>query len=125
MGPEAFTPLADALVSEEAEVRKEAIRSLGKLQQRAPLDPAQVVPPLLDALADRDPGVRAIAATYLGIIHHGGEDVVPALAEMLKDGDPEVRTAAAQCAWIIWRRGDPGGPGAAPRGRRQRRERRA
>jgi len=95
MGPEAFTPLADALVSEEAEVRKEAIRSLGKLQQRAPLDPAQVVPPLLDALADRDPGVRAIAATYLGIIHHGGEDVVPALAEMLKDGDPEVRTAAA------------------------------
>lgn len=95
MGPEAFTPLTDALSNPDAEVRKEAVRSLGKLQERAPLDADQVIPPLLDALADRDPGVRTIAATYLGIIHQHGEDVVPALVEMLKDESPEVRTAAA------------------------------
>lgn len=95
MGPDAYTPLADALTSDEPAVRKEAVRSLGKLQQRAPLDPSFVVPPLLDALADRDAGVRTIAVTYLGIIHQDPEAVVPALAEMLKDEDPEVRTAAA------------------------------
>lgn len=95
MGREAYTPLADALVSTESEVRKEALRSLGKLQQRAPLEPSAVVPHLLDALADRDAGVRTIAATYLGIIHQDAEAVVPALVEMLKDESPEVRTAAA------------------------------
>ena len=95
MGPEAYTPLADALVSTESGVRIEALRSLGKLQQRAPLEPGAVIPHLLDALADRDPGVRTIAATYLGIIHQDPEAVVPALAEMLKDENPEVRTAAA------------------------------
>lgn len=95
MGPEAYTPLADALVSNESEVRKEALRSLGKLQQRAPLQPSIVVPHLLDALADRDATVRTIAATYLGILHEDAQAVVPALAEMLKDENPEVRTAAA------------------------------
>jgi HEAT repeat protein len=95
MGRDAYTPLSDALVSQHAEVRREALRSLGKLQERAPLEPGLVVPQLLDALADRDPGVRAMAATYLGIIHEHPDDVVPALAEMLKDGDPAVRTAAA------------------------------
>lgn len=95
MGPEAYTPLADALVSTESEVRKEALRSLGKLQQRAPLQPSIVVAHLLDALADRDATVRTIAATYLGIIHEDAQAVVPALVEMLKDEDPEVRTAAA------------------------------
>ena len=95
MGPDAFTPLANALKSDEPEVRKEAVRSLGKLQERAPLDADHVIPPLLDALADRDPGVRAVAATYLGIIHQHGEDVVPALADLLKDESPEVRGAAA------------------------------
>ena len=95
MGPDAFTPLADALKSDEPEVRKEAVRSLGKLQERAPLDADHVIPPLLDALADRDAGVRTIAATYLGIIHQHGEDVVPALADLLKDDSPEVRGAAA------------------------------
>ena len=96
IGPEAFTPLADALTSPEPEVRKEAARSLGKLAARGTMEGDHVIPPLLDALADRDPGVRTIAATYLGIIHEHGEDVVPALAEMLKDPDPEVRTAAAR-----------------------------
>ncbi len=95
MGPDAYTPLADALTNEDPAVRKEAVRSLGKLQGRASLDPSFVVPSLLDALADRDAGVRAIATTYLGIIHKDPDAAVPALTEMLKDEDPEVRTAAA------------------------------
>ena len=95
MGPDAFAPLTGALKSNEPEVRKEAVRSLGKLQERAPLDADHVIPPLLDALADSDPGVRSVAATYLGIIHQHGEDVVPALADLLKDDSPEVRGAAA------------------------------
>ena len=94
MGPDAYTPLADALTNQDPQVRREAVRSLGKLQQRAPLEAAVVVPTLLDALADREPGVRSIAATYLGIIHADAEAVVPALVEMLKDEDAEVRTAA-------------------------------
>ena len=96
IGAPAFTPLAEALTSPDAEVRKEAARSIGKLQQRGAVTADQVIPPLLDALADRDPTVRTIAATYLGIIHEHGVDVVPALAEMLKDEDPEVRTATAR-----------------------------
>ena len=96
MGAEAFTPLADALTSPEPEVRKESLRSIGKLQQRGAVTADHVIPPLLDALADRDPAVRTIAATYLGIIHEHGVDVVPALAEMLKDENPEVRTATAR-----------------------------
>ena len=95
MGPDAYTPLADALTNEDAAVRKEAVRSLGKLQGRASLDPSFVVPALLDALADRDASVRAIATTYLGIIHKNPDATVPALTEMLKDENPEVRTAAA------------------------------
>ena len=107
MGPEAYTPLADALVSTESEVRKEALRSLGKLQQRTPLDPSAVVPHLLDALADRDATVRTIAATYLGIIHENAEAVVPALMEMLKDENPEVRAAAATALGEFGPAGEP------------------
>ena len=59
---------------------------LGKLQGRASLDPSFVVPALLDALADRDAGVRAIATTYLGITKM--RTAVPALTEMLKDEIP-------------------------------------
>ena len=95
MGSDAFVPLRDTLTSEDAGVRKEALRAIGKLRDRASLDPDEVVPLLMDGLADPDPGVRTVSATYLGIIHEHGEEVVPALVETLQDEDPEVRTAAA------------------------------
>ena len=61
---------------------------MGKLQARASLDPSFVVPSLLDALADdRDAGVRAIATTYLGIIHEDPDAAVARADEMLKDED--------------------------------------
>lgn len=95
MGREAFPPLRDALNSEDPIVRRESLRSLGKLRERAPLDSRAVVPLLLDGLEDPETGVRVVAATYLGIIHEAGDTAVPALVEMLADDDAEVRSAAA------------------------------
>ena len=95
MGPNAFAPLRDSLSSDDAAVRREALRSIGKLKERAPLDATAVVPLLIDAMGDTDAGVRAVAATYLGIIHEGGADAVFALMAGLKDQVPDVRRAAA------------------------------
>jgi HEAT repeat protein len=95
MGPNAFGPLRDSLTSDDALVRRETLRSIGKLKDRAPLEAGAVVPLLIDGMRDPDPGVRAVAATYLGIIHQGGADAVFALMDGLKDEAPDVRRAAA------------------------------
>jgi HEAT repeat protein len=95
MGREAFPPLRDALSSDDPVVRREALRSIGKLKARAPLDARAVVPLLISAMNDEDPGMRAVAATYLGIIHEGGDEAVRALTTALADEDPEVRRACA------------------------------
>lgn len=95
MGEDAFVPLRNALSSEDAIVRKESLRAIGKLHARASLPSGVVVPLLLDGVSDVDAGVRMVSAIYLGIIHDEGEVVVPELIEMLEDEDAEVRTAAA------------------------------
>lgn len=95
MGREAYAPLRTAARSDDPVVRREALRSLGKLRERAPLDARAVVPLLLEGLADPDPGVRVVAATYLGIIDEEAAAVVPALIETLQDEHAEVRAAAA------------------------------
>lgn len=95
MGREAYSPLREGTSSDDPVVRRESLRSLGKLRERAPLDARAVVPLLLQGLADADPGVRTVAATYLGIIHEDGAAAVPALIETLADEVPEVRAAAA------------------------------
>ena len=95
MGPPAFPPLQAALKSEDPLVRREALRAIGKLKGRASLDTAAVLPLLINGMADDDPGVRAIAATYLGIIHEGGEAAVEALIDGLEDEEAEVRRSAA------------------------------
>ena len=46
-------------------------------------------------MADDDPGERAVAATYVGIIHEGADAAVPALLAALDDQAIEVRRAAA------------------------------
>ena len=96
MGREAFPPLRDALSSDDPVIRRESLRSLGKLRERAPLDARAVVPLLLQGLEDPEAGVRAVAATYLGIIHESPDTAVPALIEILADEDSEVRSAAAE-----------------------------
>jgi HEAT repeat protein len=95
MGKEALAPLRDALEHNDPVVRREALRSIGKLKDRAPLDTSVVIPLLIGGLADPDAGVRAVAATYLGIIHEAPEASVPALAKALADPDAEVRRSAA------------------------------
>ena len=69
MGPKAFEPLRQAVNHPEVIVRRESLRSIGKLRFRAPLASADVLPLLLDAMPDTDPTVRTVAATYLGILH--------------------------------------------------------
>lgn len=95
MGPHAFPPLRDSLASDDPAVRREALRSIGKLKERAPLAGTDVVPLLIDSAADTDATVRTVAATYLGIVHEGGADAVFALMDLLRDDVPEVRRAAA------------------------------
>jgi HEAT repeat protein len=95
MGPGALPPLRDALTSDDAIVRREALRSIGKLKDRASLDLGVVLPLLTDRMTDVDQGVRTVAATYLGIIHEGADVAVPALVKGLADSDPEVRRASA------------------------------
>jgi HEAT repeat protein len=107
MGRTAFAPLREALRSDDPVVRREALRSIGKLKERAPLDARAVLPLLIGATADPDPGVRTVAATYLGIIHEGGSEAVRALIDALKDPEPDVRRAAASALGSF-------GPEAAP-----------
>jgi HEAT repeat protein len=95
MGPSALDPLEEALDDDDPVVRREALRSIGKLKERAPLEGRLVLPVLVECMTDPDPGVRAVAATYLGIIHEGPTDAIPALIAGLKDADPEVRRASA------------------------------
>ena len=95
MGAAAVEPLRDALTSDETVVRREALRSLGKLRERASIDPQIIIPALLNALADPEPSVREIAVTYLGIVRDDPAKAVPGLIEALSDEDPAVRRSAA------------------------------
>ena len=95
MGRGAFGPLRDALGSDDPVVRRESLRSIGKLKDRAPLDTRAVLPLLIKGAKDADPGVRSVAVTYLGIVHEGGSDAVNALIAALEDSDADVRRSAA------------------------------
>jgi HEAT repeat protein len=95
MGPDAFDPLREGLWHEDPIVRRESLRSIGKLKERAPLEPGPVVKVLIESLRDRDDGVRTVAATYLGIVHVAPDQSVPALIAALSDPNGEVRREAA------------------------------
>jgi HEAT repeat protein len=95
MGPGALAPLRESLASDDPVVRREALRSIGKLKERAPLPSQQVFPLLVAHMKDPDAGIRTVAATYLGIIHEGGQDAVRALIAGLQDPQVEVRLASA------------------------------
>jgi HEAT repeat protein len=95
MGPRALPPLKEALASADPPVRREALRSIGKLRFRAPLQSNDVLPLVLDGMTDPDTSVRAVAATYLGIMHEEPGESVPLLAQGLEDPDPAVRRASA------------------------------
>lgn len=107
MGREAFGPLRQALKSPDPLVRREAIRSIGKLVSRAPVSAEEVVPLLVSAMSDSAHSVRAVAATYLGIIGGRPDTAVPALIAGLEDPSIEVRRASATALGAF-------GPAAAP-----------
>jgi len=95
MGSPAVQPLRDALHSDEPVVRREALRALGKLRERASIDPQIVVPLLLAAAKDADASVRQVAVTYLGIVRDRPQEEVAGLIGALDDTEPPVRQAAA------------------------------
>jgi HEAT repeat protein len=95
MGPEAFQPLREGLWDDDPIVRRESLRSIGKLKERAPLEAGPVVKVLIQSFRDRDDGVRTVAATYLGILRHAPEESVPALITGLSDPNGEVRRESA------------------------------
>ena len=95
MGSAAVAPLREAAAAEEANVRREALRSLGKLRERASIDPQLVIPQLLHALDDPDASVRHVAVTYLGIVRDNPGAEVPGLIKALEDAEADVREAAA------------------------------
>jgi HEAT repeat protein len=95
MGSPAVAPLREAISADEPVVRREALRSLGKLRERASIDPQVVVPALLDALKDPDASVRNIGVTYLGIVRDDPKQEVAGLIAALTDQEPAVREAAA------------------------------
>jgi HEAT repeat protein len=95
MGSAAVPALRNALDADEPAVRREALRSLGKLRERASIDPQIVIPSLLAALQDTDPTVREVAVTYLGIVRDSPAKEVPGLVDALGDDEASVRRAAA------------------------------
>ena len=95
MGSAAVPPLQEAVSASDEVVRREALRALGKLRERASIDPKIVVPLLLRAIDDPDPGVRGVAVTYLGIVRDDPASEVAALIKALADETPEVRQGAA------------------------------
>lgn len=95
MGSPAVTPLREALQSENPVVRREALRAMGKLRERASIDPQLVIPVLLQLLDDPDPSVRNVAVTYLGIVRDSPEREVAGLIKALSDESSDVRQAAA------------------------------
>jgi HEAT repeat protein len=95
MGSPAVDTLREALQSGEPVVRREALRALGKLRERASIDPQLVVPLLLESRDDADATVRHVAVTYLGIVRDKPAEEVNALIGALQDPEAEVRQAAA------------------------------
>jgi len=96
MGSAAVPTLREAIKSDEPAVRREALRSLGKLRERASIRPAEsVVPLLLESLGDADPTVRNVAVTYLGIVRDSPQKEVNGLITALSDTEASVRQAAA------------------------------
>ncbi len=95
MGPKALPPLEKAIEDDDPAVRREALRSIGKLRFRASIDSETVLPLLVDAMNDEDETVRGVAATYLGIIHEDPASSVPVLIQGLQDPNPDVRRSSA------------------------------
>lgn len=95
LGADAFPPLRDAATDPDPVLRRESLRSIGKLHFRAGIPATEVVPLLSAAMDDEDAAVRTVAATYLGILNQAPSTSVPLLMDGLNDPALDVRTASA------------------------------
>jgi hypothetical protein len=97
IGPEALAPLVSAFRELDKTSRFELVDSLGNNFFNYPAN----IPFLIECLGDKDPGVRAEAARFLGEGRGVGSfskdtvQVVQALARALDDKDARVRAQAA------------------------------
>jgi hypothetical protein len=89
--PELKGKLTDA----DAGVRRETVRTFGRLLSHGESSAAEVVPVLLVAVKDPDPGVRAVGTAYLSLTRIDHATAIPVLVTLLKDPDELVRMNAA------------------------------
>jgi len=105
IGPSVLYDVIDALVHEEPDVRKEATYFLSSTASQRKRLITNIVPVLIDALADRESSVRVRTAQALCQLGKRAGLAVLALAEALKDEESYVRQWAATALGAI-------GPGA-------------
>jgi HEAT repeat protein len=84
IGVPAVPQVIKALQHQNAHIRTAASRSL---RQLAPKAPEECITPLVDALQDETPLVRANAAWALGVIGSAADSAVPSLLQLLEDSD--------------------------------------
>ncbi len=85
----------DLKTSKDPKVRATALTELGKLGQIQKSLVADAVPYMVDALKDKDAGVRAAAARSYGMIDPDPKEAVPALLKLAKeDKEESVKVAA-------------------------------
>lgn len=95
IGTRSFEPVLTALHAPTWVTRRNAARALGALDER------RAVTALIEALKDREPGVREQAAWALGAI--GDSRALSSLLPSLKDADAGVRKQAAWAIGVIGR----------------------
>lgn len=90
--------LATLEKSKEAKERAAAVATLGKVAAAGQYEAVKPgIPTVVEALDDKDAGVRAAAALAIGQIGPDDpEPVVKKLAELLKDKDDKVKTNAVK-----------------------------
>jgi len=94
IGSDAIAPLIETLTNENAEVRTEAVVSLGNMtlfSGKNGLQKSGAIPALIVCLKDNSPFVRGLAARSLGEIGEDETTVIPALIESLDDTDFQTR----------------------------------
>jgi HEAT repeat protein len=88
--------LIDGLDSQERDMRRAAVRSIGQLDTEG-----KYLPRLIRALNDPDDVVRCDVVKSLERMGSLAKPAVPALLKLLKDKDRDVRTHAAEALLVI------------------------
>jgi HEAT repeat protein len=88
----AVPALAEALTSNESQVRQNAALALGRIGPQA----KAAVLPLTEALRDNDWPVRRQAAIALGRLREDAKPALPGLEKLTADGNTQVRKAARE-----------------------------